>query len=177
MVSKKLGAVEKKILGHIEAQHGGSGDLELEDAVDPCDFLTRRFAGAPADLAAIITAVMTRLEHLDGTWTGRRSDPVSHMPLQPAPGSTVDMWVSVTHLGFTVDTSVKGKSKAIRILDCVEDFLAEPFDSLMGPLERHGPIGSRPSTARTVQCPASCGLREELDMPPDRVRRQRPEAL
>ena len=141
MVSKKLGAVEKKILGHIEAQHGGSGDLELEDAVDPCDFLTRRFAGAPADLAAIITAVMKRLEHLDGTWTGRRSDPVSHMPLQPAPGSTVDMWVSVTHLGFTVDTSVKGKSKAIRILDCVEDFLAEPFDSLRGPLSVMAPWG------------------------------------
>ena len=67
MVNKKFGAVEKKILAHIEAQHAGSGDLELEDAVDPCDFLTQRFAGEPADLAAIIKAVKTQLEHLDGT--------------------------------------------------------------------------------------------------------------
>ena len=139
MVNKKLGAVEKKILGHIEAQHGGSGDLELEDAVDPCDFLTRRFAGAPADLAAIIIALKTQLEHLDWTWAGHRSDPVLHMPLKPAPGSTVDMWVSVTHLGFTVDTIVKEKPKAIRILDCVEDFLSELFNSLRSPLSIMAP--------------------------------------
>ena len=53
MPSKKLGAVERKILAHIEAQHGGSGDVELEDAVDPCDYLTQRFASAPADFAAL----------------------------------------------------------------------------------------------------------------------------
>ena len=141
MVNKKLGAVEKTILAHLEAQHAGSGDLELEDAVDPCDFLTQRFAGAPADLAEIIKAVATRLGQLDGTWSGRRSSPASHMPPPPAPGSSVDMWVSVTHLGFTVDTSVKGKSKAIRILDCIEDFLSEPFDSLKSPLRIVAPWG------------------------------------
>ena len=142
MPCTKLGVLQKKILEHIEAHHGGSGDVELEDAVDPCDYLTQRFASAPADFAKILTELRTRLENLDGTWAGRCSTPVSHMPLTPAPGCTVDMWVSVTHLGFTVETSMKGKSKAIRILDCVEDFLSEPFGSLRSPFSVLGPWGS-----------------------------------
>ena len=141
MPSKKLGAVQKNMLEHIDKQHGGSGDPELEDAVDPCDYLTQRFANAPERLVAIIRDLQTRLEHLDGTWAGRRPVAVAHMPLKPAPGSTVDMWVSVTYLGFTVDTSIKGKSKAIRILDCIEDFLTEPFDSLRSPLSILAPWG------------------------------------
>ena len=109
MPPKRLGALQKNILEHIEAQHGGSGDAELEGAVDPCEFLTQRFASAPADFAAIITKLGTRLMRLDGTWAGRRGLPVSHMPITPHPGHTVDMWVSVAHLGFTVETNVKGK--------------------------------------------------------------------
>ena len=126
MPSKKLCAVGKKILAHIEKQHAGSGDVELEDAIDPVEYLTQRFGSAPAEFAAIIAGLQTRLEHLDGTWAGRRNAPETHMPLTPAPGVTVDMWLSVAHLGFLVETSVKGKSKSIRIMDCVEDFLAEP---------------------------------------------------
>jgi hypothetical protein len=53
------------------------------------------------------------------------------------------MWVSVTHLGFTVDCSVKGKSKSIRILDCIEDFLAEPFASTRSPLSILAPWGPK----------------------------------
>ena len=141
MPSKKLGDLQTNIMGHIEAPHGDSGDVELGDAIDPCDCLTQRFASSPADFAAIITKLKTRLEHLDGTWAGHRAVPVPQMPLTPAPGSTVDMWVSVTHLGFTVETSVEGKSKAIRILDRVEDFLSEPFDSLRSPLSVLAPWG------------------------------------
>ena len=141
MPSKKLCAVGKKILAHIEKQHAGSGDVELEDAIDPIEYLTQRFMSAPADFAAIIAGLQTRLEHLDGAWTGRRHAPETHMPLTPAPGVTVDMWLSVAHLGFTVETSVKGKSKAIRIMDCVEDFLAEPYDSLRSPLSVLAPWG------------------------------------
>ena len=110
MPPKTLGVLETEILRHIEKQHCGSGDLELEDAVDPCQYLTERFASAPADFACIIKELQTHLERLDGTWAGRRSKPESCIPLQPAPGSSVDMWVSVTHLGFTVESSVKGKS-------------------------------------------------------------------
>ena len=130
----KLGPVEQKILEHIEKQHCGNGDPELEDAKDPCDYLTERFGGSPGDFMDIIRALQRRLEHLDGTWTGRRPEPISSMPITPEPGRAVEMWVSVTHLGFKVDSSLKGKSKAIRILDCVEDFLKEPFASMRSPL-------------------------------------------
>ena len=63
------------------------------------------------------------------------------MPITPEPGQAVEMWVSVTHLGFKVDSSLKGKSKAIRILDCVEDFLKEPFASMRSPLNILAPWG------------------------------------
>ncbi len=141
MPAKNLGLVEKKILQHIEQQHCGSGDPELEDAVDPCDYLTKRFGDSPNDFVQIILALQRRLEHLDGTWTTRRYEPISRMPIKPVPGQTVDMWVSVTHLGFKVESSIKGKSKSIRILDCIEDFLAEPFSSLRSPLSIVAPWG------------------------------------
>jgi len=63
------------------------------------------------------------------------------MPIRREPGRSVEMWVSVTHLGFKVDSSLKGKSKAIRILDCVEDFLKEPFASMRSPLNILAPWG------------------------------------
>jgi hypothetical protein len=41
MPSSKMGVVQAHTMAHIEGQHCGSGDGELEDAEDPCAYLTR----------------------------------------------------------------------------------------------------------------------------------------
>ena len=141
MPSKKLPVVEQRILAHIEQQHCGSGDIEVEDAVGPCEYLQTRFGDKPEEFAQILHILQGRLQSLDGTWLGRGPEPAESMPCSPEPGQVLAMWLYVAHLGFMEDSCIKGKSKCIRILECIEDFLAEPFASERAPLQVLAPWG------------------------------------
>ena len=99
MPSKKLPVVEQRILEHIENQHCGSGDVEVEDAVDPCDYLKKRFGDKPEEFAQIFHDLQRRLQSLDDTWLGRGPEPIESMPSSPEPGQVLAMcmwhiWVS-----------------------------------------------------------------------------------
>ena len=61
----------QRILKHIEAQHCGSGDVELEDAVDPCKLLTKNYHHDHRSLTVQLKLVETQLEALDPTWSER----------------------------------------------------------------------------------------------------------
>ena len=63
----KLKGLPHKILAHIEAQHCGSGDVEVEDAIDPVDYLCSRFGANPAAFADLLKKLYDRLDHLDTT--------------------------------------------------------------------------------------------------------------
>ena len=145
MPPKNLNLLCKKILQHLEKQHCGSGDVEVEDAIDPVDYLTQRFGANPAAFTDILRKLWNQLDRLDSTWAARRETPVDSLPPAPAPGATIELWLSTQKLGFTVDSSIKGKSKCIRIMDCMEDFLAEPYASARNPLNIVAPWG--PPTA------------------------------
>ena len=138
----KLKGLAQKILAHLEAQHCGSGDVEVEDAVDPVDYLCTRFGANPATLADILTKLYNRLDRLDTTWATRRPTLATSMPPAPAAGVTQELWLSPQSLGFTEESSIKGKSKSIRILECIEDFLAEPYASARSPLNMLAPWGA-----------------------------------
>ena len=49
----------------------GSGDPEVEDAVDPCEFLTRTYAHDQASLMKDLHALQHKLDELDPTWIGQ----------------------------------------------------------------------------------------------------------
>ena len=49
----------------------GSGDPEVEDAVDPCEFLTRTYSHDQASLMNDLHALQHQLEELDPTWIGQ----------------------------------------------------------------------------------------------------------
>ena len=141
----KLRGLPAKILAHIEAQHCGSGDVELEDAIDPVDYLCSRFGANPAAFADLLRTLYDRLDRLDTTWATTRATPATSMPPAPAGGVTQELWLSPQSLGFSVESCIKGKSKSIRIMECIEDFLAEPYASARSPLNILAPWG--PPTA------------------------------
>ena len=43
----------------------------MEDAVDPCEFLTQTFAHDPDSLMRDLAALQFRMEELDATWMGQ----------------------------------------------------------------------------------------------------------
>ena len=90
MPSSKMGVAQAKVMAHIEGQHCGSGDVELEDAEDPCPYLTRVYQPDPLVIYQKLKDVCDRLERLDPSWMSRRKDPVSVLPSQPGPGEAID---------------------------------------------------------------------------------------
>ena len=55
----------------LTAWFAGSGDPEVEDAVDPCEFLTQTYGHDPDSLMRDLAAVLSRMEQLDPTWMGQ----------------------------------------------------------------------------------------------------------
>ena len=141
MPSSKMGVAHATIMAHIERQHCGSGDVELDDVEDLVAYLARVYQPYPLAMYQKLRDVRDRLKHLDPLWRLHPKDPVSVVPSQRGPSATIDFWVAVWHLGFTSESCIKGKSKAIRILECVEDFLSVPYSTLRSPLQVLGPWG------------------------------------
>ena len=120
MAPKKDDPVLVRILKRIEQQHCGSGDADLEDAVDPCAFLTDRYGSDKAALTHRMKLAEKRLEDLDPNWAMGRLTPATSMFDKPRDGDIKSLTLSVYQVGFEKETSTKGKSKAVTILDCVE---------------------------------------------------------
>ena len=69
MSLKKKNQTLQKILRHIEEHHCGSGEVELENAVDPCIFLTQAYHHDHNTLTAKLKIVEAQLEALDSSWS------------------------------------------------------------------------------------------------------------
>ena len=65
MPSSKMGAAQAQLMAQIAGQHCGSGDVELEDAEDPCAYLARVYQPDPLALYPKLKDVRDRLGHLD----------------------------------------------------------------------------------------------------------------
>ena len=123
-MSLKKNTLLQRILKHIEAQHCGPGEVELEMAVDPCKLLTKNYQHDHESLTAKLQLVETQLEALDPSWSkGQLS---TSMIVVPSDGSEIALLLSIYQLGFTEECSIKGKSKSVHILDTVENFIDNP---------------------------------------------------
>ena len=125
----------KKITKWCSEAFGGSGDFEKDDAVNITDWLTSRYAGQKDVLADTFEAVKKRLQVLDPGWVYRRAPVATDVPAPPAEGQQSDACrLSPRQLGFEVQYSMKGKSKMIHIMECLENFMEEPYDSQENPM-------------------------------------------
>ena len=159
-MSLKKDKVLMKILKHIEAQHCGSGEVELEDAVDPCAFLTQHYKDDHQALTTKLRIVEAQLEALDPTWS--KGEVATSMFDAPADGEETVLKLSIYQLGFTEQTSIKGKSKSVHILDTVENFLDNPYSSNRSPLDVKPPLGTVASTIAPYSVVHSIGFSKSL---------------
>ena len=159
-MSLKKNKVLQKILKHIEAQHCGSGEVELEDAVDPCAFLTQAYAKDHMTLTSRLKSVEIHLETLDPSWS--KEQPSTSMNDAPSRGEEKVLQLSIYQLGFTEDCSLKGKSKSVHILDTVENFLDNPYSSNQSPLDVRPPLGPATPTIAPYSVVHSIGFAKSL---------------
>ena len=159
-MSLKKSKAMQKILKHIEAQHCGSGEVELEDAVGPCTFLTQNYQNNQGALTAKLKLVETQLEALDPSWSkGQLSTSMLDVP---AEGSESVLRLSIYQLGFTEECSIKGKSKSVHILDTVENFLDNPYSSERSPLDVRPPLGPATPTIAPYSVVHAIGFSKSL---------------
>ena len=68
-ISLNKNKIPQSILHHDEAQHYGSGEVELEDAVAPCTFLTHAYENGHHARTTKMKIVETHLDTLDSAWS------------------------------------------------------------------------------------------------------------
>ena len=100
---------------------GGSGDPEVEDAVDVAAYFTSMFSDQPEVFKQMLESVLTRVSAMAPSW----ERPTCSKTVQEAPvqGQTVELWLPVWKLGFTKAHAVKGKSRNSQNTDCINIFL------------------------------------------------------
>ena len=149
----------QRILQHIEAQHCGSGEVELEDAVDPCTFLTQLYENDTVALTTKLQSVESQLDTIDRSWS---KEWCTSMFDVPADGEEKVQCLSVYQLGFTEDCAIKGKSKSVHILDTVENFLDNPYSSERSPLDVKPPLGRPRATIAPYSVVHAIGFSKSL---------------
>jgi len=122
----------KQIIGWATQQFGGSGDIEKEDAVHVCDYLTQTYGTNPNILKETLETFKRRLEMLDPAWALTRHPIATTVPAFT--GCSESIRVSVSQLGFEEASSMKGKSKMLNVFECMQNFLEKPYNSLENPL-------------------------------------------
>ncbi len=118
---------------------GGSGDPEIEDAVDIVEFFVSMFGEQPEVFEKLLKDVCARILSLDSSFV--REDGLQYVPEPPEQGSTKKCKLAPWMLGFTPKSSIKGKSKMHQIHKCLVEFLERPYASEKDPLDILMPHG------------------------------------
>ena len=130
-----MNVVKKKIISHLDTKFTGSGDLEIDDAVDITKFLTEEYGQKPEALKQILHTVLGRVEALDPAWATSRPAWSTVYPTAPASEADVaELCLAPWHTGFLRTDSIKGKSKTVYTMGVIEDFLEKPYVSANDPI-------------------------------------------
>jgi len=119
----------------------GSGDPEVEDAVDCIDFFESTFGEKLPVFAKLLQDVSTRVEALDTSFL--RDPGITHVPQTPAEGDTHKLKLAPWMLGFQATDSIKGKSKMAPLFKCRIEFLEKPYASVKDPIDVLMPLGAK----------------------------------
>ena len=135
-------AVKKKIISHLDTKFTGSGDLEIDDALDITAFLTQQYGNEPMALKQIFLQVLGKVEALDPAWSASRLAWSTEYPSGPdSEADVVELCLAPWHTGFLRTDSIKGKSKTVYTLGVIEDFLDKPYVSANDPVRVLNPKG------------------------------------
>ena len=84
---------KKKLIARVQAWYqekfGGSGDPEIEDAVDVSAYFTNMFSDQPAVFKKMLESVLTRVRAMDPSWD--RPTSTDTVPEALAQGKTVEL--------------------------------------------------------------------------------------
>ena len=139
MVSKEKKEFIKKVEAWAYEKFGGSGDPEVEDAVDVVDYFTEMFGQQLHVFHKLLQDVCTRIESLDTSWN--RAAGIKRVLDTPEQGDTVKFQLAPWMLGFGATDAIKGKSKMPQIFKTIVDFLEKPYASAAEPLDVLMPTG------------------------------------
>ena len=128
---------KKKFIMKIQAwakeKFGGSGDPEVEDAVDCIDFFDMMFGEQLPVFAKLLQDVVLRIEALDRSCV--RDPGITLVPEIPTEGETRKLKLAPWMFGFRAKDSVKGKSKMTQVYGCLVEFLERPYASAKDPID------------------------------------------
>ena len=117
----------------------GTGDPELEDAVDAFAYMTKMFNHQHGVFKNMLESVLARVRAVDPSWV--RPPCTNIVPEAPTDGTTVELNLAPWSLGYTKHHSVKGKSRTSQITECLTNFLERPYSSSTDPLDVLMPRG------------------------------------
>ena len=80
----------------------------------------------------------------------------------PAEGKEKVLLLRIYQLGFTEETSIKGKPKSVHILDTVQNFLGNPYLSNKSPLDVVPSLGPATPTSAPYSVVHSIGFAQSL---------------
>ena len=138
-LSKERKSFITKVQAWYQQKFGGSGDPEVEDAVDVAVYLTNMFNDQPDVFKKMLESVLARVRAMNPSGVRPAcSDIVPEAPLQ---GNTLELCLAPWKLGFTKAHVIKGNSRSSQITDCITDFLERPYSSATDPLDVLMPRG------------------------------------
>jgi hypothetical protein len=127
-------SVHNKLKGWCTTTFYGSGDPEVEDAVDIVDWLSTIYGQQQDELTTSFQAVRARLEIMYPQWVYSRPPTSDRVPVLAVSGESVSCRLPPWKLGFTEKSSKKGKSKMVKIMDTITNMLDRPYDSVQNPI-------------------------------------------
>lgn len=83
---------------------------------------------------SLMEEVKQMVEKADPGFVFQRRAAASTVPMLPLANETVEVFLNPWHLSFDPAMSLKGKSKMVHVLRCVNDFLEKPYNSVENPI-------------------------------------------
>ena len=126
-------ALSKLVMEYLVTECRGSGDLEVFDALDFCDFFEKKYPETDDrnSLKARFLELRQFVQRAEPGWNAP-----SYINHVVAPDATTNprFILAPWQVGLTEDHSVKGKSKMCYIFDTAHRFLLKPYSSRKDPI-------------------------------------------
>ncbi len=133
--------VFEAIQEYFRTEYGGSGDPEIFDSVDFCQYFARKYPDGPAQngLKQMFVELQSVVQRLSGGWVPVREIGVV---VAECAEDNPEFFIAPWQAGLTENHSVKGQSKQVHVLATAKRFLMNPYNSRADPVKILFPPGA-----------------------------------
>ena len=126
-------ALSKLVMEYLVTEYRGSGDLEVFDALDFCDFFAAKYPDTD-DRNSLKARILELREFARRARPGWNAP--SYITHVVAPDATTNprFILAPWQVGLTEDHSIKGKSNMCYIFDTAHRFMLKPYSSRKDPI-------------------------------------------